>query len=193
MAMGRAFPRRRCRPSLEGLEHREVPSSVDHFVDKFVPFAGTIRNKIDPPRQIVQALVRGTYRVESGPGLPEGVSIYRITSGSAHPELLGRVDATGAFNVGDDAVTTGTDRGTVILANERGTMTLTFVGTIGAGPKGPPARLTARISNGTGAYTNVRGYGAAFLRLIPDRGLWGSKPQPNGRFVLNMLIHPPSK
>ena len=165
---------RRCRPQVEPLEERTVPSAV-HGPAHAAPVAHHHHVKHRhhhapqpaPPGQglgqVLSGQVSGTWTTQ--PGLPDTGTEQTLT-GAGTVQPLGPVQATGTLHT-PGFILRGETTGTLTLSNANGSVTLRLVGPPQPGFSGPPPTFTYTVVGGTGAYAGASGTGTVAFSEQP--------------------------
>lgn len=171
---------RRPSPRIEGLESRELLSlAAPRVVEVAHAQAAT------PLRGTVAGTFAGPTPGRPGPATDAGLTVS--LAGEGRVRDLGRVTVRGELT-GTGFILRGQPRGTIVLENARGSVTLALDGP--TQPGGRPAgsgRYAARIVSGTGDFANVRGLGAARVTVTPKANA------ANGSFRMGLALQPPRR
>jgi hypothetical protein len=146
----------RCRPQLEVLEDRALPSSVT--VHRPTPVHTTPKPSHPLPVELWGS-VSGTWTAT--PGYRNIGSIQTLTGqGTAFPLGLAKVSAKLTL---PGNVRNGQVQGTLTLSNTQGSVSVQLVDTLRTGIKDSMLTLSYKITGGTGRYAGATGMGVAVL------------------------------
>ncbi len=146
---------RKRRPVLEGLETRELLSTVSvHGLAQVHPLTVS---------QITQGTFSGNYKAVAP--FPDAGSTYTFT-GSGHVQNLGAVSLKGTA-IQPGFVATAISTGTLKLSNSHGTVVLNLKAKPTAGFAPLPTQYHYTVANGTGSYHHLNGAGTLTLSLTP--------------------------
>lgn len=144
------------------------------------------RSPIRAPRlPVVAGTIRGAFQYDPGLSLDHPAVPHLDVSGTGNVRPLGPVVANGAVVGGTTAG--ARVQGTVVLANERGTLVLNLNGRV---PKNPKAteRVQVTVSEGTGDYSTFTGRGSGTIRI----GQLSSETL-SGTFNVSFSANPPRR
>jgi hypothetical protein len=173
----------RFRPLVESMESRALLSMATASPDTPVLISAPV---------VAQAgIVRGTYlQPVLNPFIADMPAEYRVALAGPLGSL-GRVGVAGSIFVGGFKAPGSPDSGTLTVSNARGSFTLLLTGTVQLDTQGrATAVMDARITAGTGAYTNLRLAGTATLRI--GANLAHAAPQ-RGLSALGLVLYPISR
>ncbi|MEO6808826.1 MAG: hypothetical protein ABI353_06910 [Isosphaeraceae bacterium] len=130
--------------------------------------------------------IQGAFQYD--PGLPttaHPIGAHLDVNGTGNVRPLGPILASGVVVGG----TSAGDRvqGTVVIANERGTLVLNLNGRV---PKNPKAteRIQVTVSDGTGEFSTLRGQGTGTIRIGQL-----SNDTMSGSFNVSFRTNPPRR
>lgn len=170
----------------DALENRMVLSTVRPTL----PVTAEIQQARMPNRAqklpVVAGTIQGAFQYDLGlnPDHPAGPHLNVSGNGNVRP--LGPVVANGAV-VG--STTAGAQvQGTVVLANERGTLVLNLNGRVPKNPKTTTVRVQVTVTDGTGEFSAFAGRGTGTIRIAQL-----SSETMSGNFNVSFTANPPRR
>lgn len=168
-----------CRPTLEELDPRALPSATP------APTPPADLPPVHPAPPAAHHPLRGTGQgayTQPVISVDAGTS-YTLTGGTVHLDGLGDFRVSGWVR-GTGMVQGGRAGGHLVLTGATGTLTVDLHGPV-QGAFGPlPKELVYVVKGGTGAYAGVKGYGVAGFAFTPAPTAVGLPPQ--GTFNLSL-------
>ena len=166
-----------CRPTLEELNTRALPSAVAPVPPADLPPVHTA-----PP--VYHHPLRGTgHGAYAQPQISIDAGTSYSLTGTVHLDGLGDFTVSGWVR-GTGLVQGGRAGGQLVLTNAAGTLTVDLHGPVQGAFGAVPKELVYVVKGGTGAYAGVRGYGVAGVAFTPAPTAVGLPPR--GAFHLSL-------